>query len=697
MLRDYFATHRTTRWVAVVLAALVLIVVLFLAFFDWNYFKPTLARIISEKTGRPTAIAGNLSVHVWSWEPSAEVDGLTMKNPAWAEHDVMFRADRLVVSVSLGRLLRGQLVLPRVEIVRPAIDLERDLKGRASWEFGDNSGKPHASARPAKIPTIRRLLIEDGKVRVTDRIRKLKLDGSLNAADEAGKGSAGFSLKCTGSLNDKPFRAQIHGGPLINLDPEHPYDLEAHLTASDITLDAHASFPKPFDLASYRVKFSVSGSDLADVYYLTGLALPNTPPYQLAANVRHAGTVFHLDDFKGKLGSSDIEGDVEVQTAASKPKLVAKLRSDSLNIGDLAPTLGHPASSPESSLQDSARSGAASSPPPPSRRSSKAPPPTKPPPPSDHLFPDADLQVNRVRGMDADVTYQAKSVVAPKLPMKEVSFHLQLQDGVLRLDPLSFVLDAGKFSGSVAIDARKDVPETTIDMGVDNVDLGQFKSASAKQPPLDGSLVGRVNIHGFGTSVHKLASTADGTLSVAVPHGQMNNALAELTGINVLKGLGVLLSEKEQATQIRCGIVDFQAQKGILGSKSVFIDTSNVLITGRGNVDLRDEHLDLSLQGDPKKLRILRLRSPITLHGTLLHPAVGIKVDKLLEQAGVAAALGTLLTPAAAALALIDPGLAKNKDCSAVLAEAQKDAADQAPQTGSTAAPASGAAAEHNH
>ena len=41
---------------------------------------------------------------------------------------------------------------------------------------------------------------------------------------------------------------------------------------------------------------------------------------------------------------------------------------------------------------------------------------------------------------------------------------------------------------------------------------------------------------------------------------------------------------------------------------------------------------------------------------------------------GVAAALGTLLTPFAAALAYIDPGLAKNKDCSAVLAEAQDDA-----------------------
>ncbi len=663
MLRDYFATHRKTRWAGLVLGALVLLVVLFLVFFDWNYFKPTLARLISEKTGRPTTIAGNLAVHVWSWNPSAEVDGLTMKNPTWAERDVMFHADRLIVSVSLGRLLRGQLVLPRIEVIRPSVDLERDAKGRASWEFGDASGKARKSAKPAKIPAIRRLLIEDGTVRVVDHIRKLSLDGSLNATDEAGNRSAGFSLMCTGSLNAKPFRAQIRGGPLVNLDPDHPYDLAAHLTASDITVDAHASFPKPFDLAAYRVKFSVSGRDLADLYYLTGLALPNTPPYQLAADVRHTGTEFRLENFKGRLGSSDLEGEMQVRTSGDKPKLIAKLHSNSLDMVDLAPTLGHPASSPASSLQNSAPTGGAT-------------PPAAPAPPADHLFPDADLQVGRVRAMDADVTYHANSVVAPKLPMKEVDFHLQLHDGVLRLDPLSFVLDTGKFSGSVAIDARKNVPETTIDMGIDNVDLGQFKSASAKQPPLDGSLVGRLKIHGFGTSVHKLASTADGSISVALPQGQMNNALAELTGINVIKGLGLLLSEKQKDTQIRCGIVDFQAQQGMLDSKSVFIDTTNVLITGRGDIDLKDEKLNLTLQGDPKKIRLLRLRSPITLHGTLLHPAVGVKVDRLIAQTGIAVALGTLLTPAAAALALIDPGLAKNKDCSAVLAQAHEDVTD---------------------
>jgi uncharacterized protein involved in outer membrane biogenesis len=64
----------------------------------------------------------------------------------------------------------------------------------------------------------------------------------------------------------------------------------------------------------------------------------------------------------------------------------------------------------------------------------------QPPKKDDKLLPDADLQLNRVRGMDADVTYHAESGTAPKLPMKAVSFHLMLVNGDLMINPLSFVL-----------------------------------------------------------------------------------------------------------------------------------------------------------------------------------------------------------------------------------------------------------------
>jgi uncharacterized protein involved in outer membrane biogenesis len=686
-MRHLLVDQPKTRGFLIVLGTLVLLIVLFALFFDWNYFRPTLARIISQKTGRHTVIRGNLRVHLWSFEPSAEVEGLTMDNPPWAQHAVMFTADELTVSVSLGRLLRGQVVVPQIKVVRPAIDVERDAKGRASWEFGSQEGRPQKSSQPAKIPTIRRLAIDSGTIRVSDAIRKLKLDGTLNASDVSGRESGGFELKCKGSLNDKPFRADLHGDPLINLDPDHPYQLTAHLTAADIKVDARTSFPKPFDMARYSVKFEVSGNDLADVFYLTGLALPNTPPYRLSADVEHRGTLFRMDNLKGKLGSSDIEGMVQIETSRQRPKFTAKLRSDTLDIDDLAPTLGHPAA-PTNTLSTQ-------TPPPATKRAqgsaahpaAQAPTPQAQPSASQFLFPDADLQVNRVRGMDADVTYQARSVAAPKMPMKEVRFHLLLNEGVLKFDPLSFVLDSGKFAGNVTIDAAKDVPESTIDMGIDDVDLSQFTSAKLKQPPLQGSLSGRLKIHGYGASVHKLAASADGTVSVALPTGQMNEPLAELTGIDVVKGLGLLFSQKQPNVAIRCGVIDFQAEKGALDARSVFIDTTNVLITGHGHVDLGDERLDLSLQGDPKKVRLFRLRSPITLHGTLLHPAVGVKAENLVAQAGVAVALGTLLTPFAAALAFIDPGLAKNKDCSAVTAEVQADVSDRTPPPAQSAAP----------
>jgi uncharacterized protein involved in outer membrane biogenesis len=410
----------------------------------------------------------------------------------------------------------------------------------------------------------------------------------------------------------------------------------------------------------------VSGDDLADLFYLTGLALPNTPKYRPAATMQVHGTKFRLQDLKGKLGSSDLEGQVEVQTAGARPKLTAKLSSVTLNMADLAPTLGTPALT-TGSLSDTSETKT-------SEKSRKAPKPpaeaTDTAPDNGRLLPDADLQVNRVRGMDADVTYKAGAVTAPKIPMKEVAFHLVLADGILTISPLSFVLDQGKFAGNVKIDARTDTPESNIDMRIDDVDLSEFKSATMKQAPLQGTMLGRFKFHGKGTSVHKFAANSEGAISVVIPHGQISDVIAEVTGINVLKVLGLLLAKGQGQTEIRCGIVDFKDQQGSLSTTTVFVDTSNVLITGRGKINLDSENIDLSLQGDPKKVRFLRLRSPITLGGTLDHPTVGIDAKKLAVQAGVAAALGAILTPVAAAIAFIDPGLAKNKECAEVISQA---------------------------
>jgi uncharacterized protein involved in outer membrane biogenesis len=84
---------------------------------------------------------------------------------------------------------------------------------------------------------------------------------------------------------------------------------------------------------------------------------------------------------------------------------------------------------------------------------------------------------------------------------------------------------------------------------------------------------------------------------------------------------------------------------------------------------LDTEALDFTVTGKPKSPRLIRVRAPVLIRGTLEHPKIGIEPGKALMQAGAAVALGVLATPFAAILAFVDPGLAKNADCAALIAE----------------------------
>lgn len=664
-MKDFFRKHRAVKWTLISAGALIAVLVIGVSLLDWNRLRAPLARMISAKTGHPASIDGNLSAHVWSWEPTMTIEGLDIRNASWAAEKSLLRVQKITIQVSLGRLLRGDLVFPQIELISPEANLEREKSGRANWNPESSPAKP-AEASP-HIPAIRRLIIQDGKIHVVDQVRKLSFNGTLVADEKASTpDNSAFRLHCSGSLNGRPFKLQADGGPLINVDPHTPYEFTTDVTAGDLSLKVQASIPKPFDLAAYEATFSLSGDDLADAFYLTNLALPNTSKYHLAGTLRHQGEEFSIGDFHGTVGTSDLSGKLSVALRKSRPKLTAELNSNSLNIEDLAPTVGAklPAKgSPTGPAASAANSSAA-------RTAAKTNAAA-----AAWLLPDADLQVNRVRGMDADVLFKAQSLNSPKLPLKHLQFHLTLNNGVLRLDPLSFTLPQGQFAGTVQIKASTPV-ESDIDMHLENIDLAQFKSASAKEPVLEGILAGRVKLHGTGESVHKFASTADGSVNIVVPHGEIRAVLAELTGINVSRGLGLLVTKSEDQTELRCGVGAFEADKGQLNAKLLVMDTTNVLITGHGDINLQTERLDLKLQGKPKKIRLLRLRSPVLVEGTLSKPKVGIDPEKTALQVGAGTLLGTLLSPIGAVLAFVDPGLAKNADCAALVAQAGPSVAD---------------------
>jgi uncharacterized protein involved in outer membrane biogenesis len=577
----------------------------------------------------------------------------------------MVRVEKLTVQIKLLPLLIGDVILPRLELVKPDVYLHRDARGRANWTFENTHPSDAPAGKPAELPVVRDFLVQSGRLTIRDEILKLKVDGTLQAHESVQQDEPfAFRVQGKGTINDRPFNMRVGGGPLINLDPDDPYPFKLRVAAGDIHVDADGRVKKPFDLGQLTLNVHAKGGDLADLYYLTQLALPNTPPFEISARIDRDGQVFKANKLAGKLGRSDISGDLKVDASRKRPSLTGKLYSRQLRFADLAAPLGgKPTTS--GTLQGKGE---------PAKPSAEGA--AKKAPQDARLFPTSRLQVDRVRAMDADVRFEASAIDAGSVPLKQVAFHVKLDDGMLAVSPFELEMPQGHVRGTAQIDARGKIPQTKVDIRIQDVQLDQLKGKKPDaQPPLSGVVQARIQLEGRGDSVHDLMAGADGRVSLVLPQGEVNAALAELTGINVARGLGLLLKGNDEKTNIRCGVAQFNIQDGTMHADNVVFDTKDVRISGRGEIRLGPEELDLSIKGEPKELRLTRLRTPVEINGHLRDPSIGVNAGKLAKQGAIAAAVGAVLTPIAAIIAFVDPGLAEDANCGALISAA-KDGSD---------------------
>lgn len=643
---------RALGWSGAVLLALAVAAAVLVAIWDWNWFRGPVERMASARLNRQVTIAGDLDANLWSWRPSATLDGITIANPDWAGKEKLGSIERLAVQIRLVPLLWGNLDIRRLAVVRPNFSLLADKQGRKNWDFSDGR-----APKPLQLPPIRSFIIQDGRLSYLDTQRNLRFQGAINAREQLGARNRGFELVGKGTINQAPFRAELVGGPLINIERDRPYPFALDIQAGRTFVTARGAVPKPFDLGVFYMNATARGPDMAQLFPLTGVALPNTPPYNLRGRLSRDGLLWKIEKIDGRVGDSDLAGNLSVDTAPERPMLKADLRSNSLDFDDLGAIFG---AAPKTGVGETASPEQVAM-----ARTMVA---------QQRLFPDAPLDVSRIRAMDADVSYQALSIRDAPVRLTAGSARVRLEDGMLRANPLRLDLPRGRVDGYVNLDARKATPFTELDLRMTNARIEQLIPMQYKGgPPVTGVLVGRAKLSGSGASVHKAFAAANGQVLLVAPGGEIRKAFAELMGVNVIKGLGLL--NKQDTTAVNCAVAHFETRNGIMRADRIVFDTGPVLVKGSGTINLGAERMNVRLKGENKKFRLVRVMLPVTVKGPLMAPKLGIEPGSALAQGGAAVAVGSLLTPLAALLTFIDPGLAKDANCAGLLAEARAQGA----------------------
>jgi uncharacterized protein involved in outer membrane biogenesis len=635
------------RWGQGLLTALVLIIgatLIFLAQPNWNWARPVVASIASGKLHRPVRIDGNLRVHLFSLTPQATVFGLKVGQPDWGAKaglkPYLAEVDAVAVTAELMPVFIGRIVLPRLQVERPNVQLYQNKDGRANWDFSDGRNK----GKPTKLPPIRNFIINDGHLTLTSVQRKLTFTGTVNAHEKADTGGQAFALVGDGSLNNRKFELNATGGPLLNVRTSVPYPFDMAVRAGDTRITAKGRVLHPFNLGQLGGAVTVSGRNLADLYYLTGLTLPNTPAYKISANVTRNDRIYDIAGINGRVGGSDLEGTLKVDTSRNnRPYLTGDLRSRLLDFKDLGSLFG--------ATSANAPQGAEISVTPTAKTAAR------------RLLPDATLDIERVRGMDAKVRYRALAVKASeRLPLRQVSLGVDIDHGLMVLDPVEFSFPQGRLQGTARIDARKAIQQNSLDMRLTGLRVQDFVPNISGSKPLEGILDARVKASGAGNSVHKAAASANGQLTLVMPRGTIRQSFAELMGVNATKGLFQLLTKDPHQTDVRCGVADFQIRNGVMQASNAVFDTGVTRVNGGGTINLNDESLKLVFKGKPKKFRLIRINAPIVIGGHLSAPKFGIDAGPVAVQGGLALALNTILP-------FVNIDYAKDANCAGLMSE----------------------------
>jgi uncharacterized protein involved in outer membrane biogenesis len=655
--------------VAAVIAAVIALLLTLLLTWNWDRSRPWLNDKVSQAIGRDFANRGHLDV---SWHPPSGETGwrnylpwprftasdVVIANPDWARQPNFAALDRIDFDLALLPLLRRQIAIPSIALVNPSVDLERRADGSVNWTFTPPPNTPSAW----KL-TLDQIRFATGTVALTDQVKKIDAVATIRPAGKAVEVGAlldkdapavaaptyGFAFDVSGTYNKAVVKGSGQFGGVLSLtDASRPFPLQTDLRVGDNHIVLSGTITDPGNLAALDLQLQLASGSMAHLYELTGVALPDTPPFStsghLTGRLRKSDSTFRYEKFSGKVGGSDLAGTLEYSTAGARPKLVGEVRSERLILADLAPLVG--ASKTNAPSADVKLT--------PGR-----------------AIPVTPFRTGRWKAMDANVKFIGKQIIrGAALPVNDVSAHLIMDDGVLTLDPLAFGVAGGTLTGKFALDGSTDPLRGKFTIAARGLRLKQLFPTFEPMKTSFGQVNGDASLAATGNTPAALAATLDGEVRFLLNDGVMSGTLLEQAGLNVGNiVLGKLFGDTP--VKINCAAGEFIVSKGVLDSRVFALDTADALINVDGTVNLGTEQLDLNVHPHTKGFRIFSLRSPLYVKGTFKNPQVGVAMGALAARGAAAVGLG-LLNPFAALLAMVAPSNDSKSPCPAIIADANK-------------------------
>jgi uncharacterized protein involved in outer membrane biogenesis len=241
----------------------------------------------------------------------------------------------------------------------------------------------------------------------------------------------------------------------------------------------------------------------------------------------------------------------------------------------------------------------------------------------DGLIPDRTLNLDILRLANGKGRLRAKNIIRKELPISEFDGRVSLENGVLRFEPVKFVIADGTVNLWVSAYGKNKPPQVDVEIHVLNLALSKFFKTIEKVKKTGGLINGKLKLEGKGNTVKTILSSATGQAYLMLVNGKISAFIVEVLGLDIVEALGFYLLGDKQIP-ILCAVLDADIRNGVAVTKSMILNTQDTVVYGKGKLSFKSEDIQLSLTPFPRDFSPLTLRSTLNVTGTLLKPKVSI-------------------------------------------------------------------------
>ncbi|MFT5396600.1 MAG: hypothetical protein ACI85N_001801 [Gammaproteobacteria bacterium] len=589
---------------------------------DINQYKDQIVQVVKDNTGRDFEISGDLKLAP-SLIPTIAVEGVSLGNASWAKEKNMLSVTKFEAQIALMPLLKKNIQVIKFILIEPNIHLETNSKGEGNWVLATPAPKEKDSATdtaPASLPGLAVNEVHIKNANITYKDGKTGETTELHI-DEVTVDSESFSdpmnLFVKADVNGSPLELKGSLGSINNLldNKDYPININGDIAGAKVTIEGNLG--QPMDAKGIDLLASLNIKELSSLNKLAGSELPEVGPIIFSGKLSDTKSGYSVKSMTAQVMEYKVNGDVEIDLGGVRPKLIANLTSDSL---DVSPFQGTPE---EEAVK------------------------------KEKLFSSDPLPLDGLKSADVDLKFKAKKLITKDLTIDDMNLTLTLNNGKLQITQNAKAV-GGTISADIKLDAS-DAKSATLSNNIElkQVELGLIDAVKKKELLTGGKTDVSIKINGSGTSVSKIMAGLNGKILIKVGNGHISNSALDVASADALTSTLSMLNptgaEKEDGSTLECAVVNFNIKDGIAtADKGIAISTNQINVIGSGSVNLKTEELDIGITPKAREgvgINMSQLAELVRLGGTLANPTPKTDTKAALKaglSAGAAVATGGL-------------------------------------------------------